>query len=78
MKLDALYTVLKLAMYSTHWYFFEYIQISLEFAMKQNSCNLFVVFFEIFFDTVEPRYSAIEGTEKIRIKSRFALYRGQF
>jgi hypothetical protein len=28
--------------------------------------------------TVEPRYSAIEGAEKIHIKSRFALYRGQF
>jgi hypothetical protein len=28
--------------------------------------------------TVEPRYSAIEKAKKIRIKSKFALYRGQF
>jgi hypothetical protein len=28
--------------------------------------------------TVEPRYSAIEGAENFRTKSRFALYRGQF
>jgi hypothetical protein len=31
---------------------------------------------KLFKTTDEPRYSEIEGTEKIRIKLRFALYRG--
>jgi hypothetical protein len=58
--------------------YFKKLVLSLVFWVKKYATFLCRFLFSESFHTIEPRYSAIEGAEKIRKKLRFALYRGQF